>query len=156
MARFPPSAARPGGTQKLYSGAPNSAATILIVDDTESSVAALEIALAQIPGVEVAFVSSPAEVLRSLKNSRKPVSAIVTDICMPAMNGFELIRQVRADRQTSTIPIVVVTADTNSETPERTTRPGANAFIAKPFAQKTPRRTSPAPSATRRTAEQGL
>jgi CheY-like chemotaxis protein len=127
--------------QTFNSEAPKSAATILIVDDTESSVAALEIALAQIPGVEVAFVSSPAEVLRSLKDGRKPVSAIVTDICMPAMSGFELIRQIRADRQTSQIPIVVVTADTNPDTPERTTRLGANAFFAKPFSPAAVRKT---------------
>jgi len=123
------------------SEAPNAAATILIVDDTQSSVAALEIALAQIPGVEVAFVSSAAEVFRSLKDGSKRVSAIVTDICMPAMNGFELIRQIRADRQTSEIPIVVVTADTNPDTPARTTRLGANAFFTKPFSPAAVRKT---------------
>lgn len=127
--------------QMSNSDAPHSAATILIVDDTESSVAALEIALGQIPGVEVAFVSSPVEVLQSLKDGRKTVSAIITDICMPAMNGFELIRQIRADQQTSEIPIVVVTADTNPDTPERTTQLGANAFFTKPFSPAAVRKT---------------
>ncbi len=127
--------------QMSNSASPNPLATILIVDDTESSVAALEIALAQIPGVEVAFVSSPAEVLRSLKDGRRAVSAVVTDICMPAMNGFELIRLIRADRETSGIPIVVVTADTNPDTPERTSRLGANAFFTKPFSPAAVRKT---------------
>jgi len=128
-------------SQFQHSEAPQSVARILIVDDTESSVAALVIALGQIPGVEVAFVSSPMEVLQSLKDRRKTVSAIITDICMPNMNGFELIRQIRADQKTSDIPIVVVTADTNPETPERTTRLGANAFFTKPFSPAAVRKT---------------
>jgi CheY-like chemotaxis protein len=103
--------------------------------------AALEIALAQIPGVEVAFVSSAAEALRSIKDEGKAISAVVTDIRMPIMDGFELIEVIRADREKSAIPIVVVTGDTDPDTPERTSRLGADAFFTKPFSPAAVRRT---------------
>lgn len=115
--------------------------TILIVDDTESSVAALEIALAQIPGVEVVFVSSAAEVLQSLKGGGRSISAVITDLCMPAMDGFELIERIRADGANSGIPIVVVTGNTDPETPERISRMGADAFFLKPFSPAAVRQT---------------
>ncbi len=107
--------------------------TILVVDDSTNSAASLEIALGSIPGVRVAFVSSAADAIRSLNRESDAVSAIVTDIRMPGMDGFALIRHVRSDVAHSAIPIVVVSADTDPETPARTSQLGANAFFAKPF-----------------------
>jgi CheY-like chemotaxis protein len=49
------------------------------------------------------------------------------------MDGFELIRRVRADGRLSATPVVVVSADTDPETPERIARLGVSAFFAKPF-----------------------
>jgi len=52
---------------------------------------------------------------------------------MPGMDGFALIRHIRSDRAHFAIPIIVVTGDSDPETPERTLQLGANAFFAKPF-----------------------
>lgn len=107
--------------------------TILIVDDTGSSGATLEIALSGLPGMQVVCVSSATEALLNLKAEGNQISAVVTDIRMPAMDGFDLIQLIRSAPATCAIPIIVVTGDTDPETPERTTRLGANAFFAKPF-----------------------
>ena len=107
--------------------------TILIVDDIGSSGATLELALSGLPGMQVQCVSSASEALRTLQAQSEVISAVVTDIRMPAMDGFDLIRLIRSDRATCSIPIIVVTGDTDPETPERTLRLGANAFFAKPF-----------------------
>jgi CheY-like chemotaxis protein len=56
------------------------------------------------------------------------------------MDGFELIRFVRSHRQHLKTPIIVVTADTDPETPERASRLGANAIFAKPFSPRAVRR----------------
>ncbi len=115
--------------------------TILVVDDSENSIAALEVALEALPGIRVVFVSSAAEALRSLNREGEAISAVVTDIRMPGMDGFALIRQIRADLTHGAIPIVVVTGDTDPETLERTSQLGANAFFAKPFSPVAVRKT---------------
>ena len=114
---------------------------VLIVDDTELSAAALEMACAGIPGLEVKSVSSAREAVRILDDQGTPVRAVLTDIRMPAMDGFALIRFIRSHRRHVRTPIIVVTADTAPETSERASRLGANAFFGKPFSPRAVRRT---------------
>ena len=73
------------------------------------------------------------EALRILDRPGPAIQAIVTDLNMPRMDGFELIRRIREDGRTSALPIIVVSADTDPETPERIAQMGVNAFFAKPF-----------------------
>jgi CheY-like chemotaxis protein len=114
---------------------------VLIVDDTELSAAALEMACAGIPGLEVKSVSSAREAVRILDDQGTHVRAVLTDIRMPAMDGFALIRFIRSHRGHARTPIIVVTADTDPETSERASRLGANAFFGKPFSPRAVRRT---------------
>jgi PleD family two-component response regulator len=114
---------------------------ILIVDDTETSAAALEMACAGIPGMDVRSVSSAREAVQILDDRDTPVRAVLTDIRMPAMDGFDLIRFIRSHRRHVRTPIIVVTADTDPETSEQASRLGANAFFGKPFSPRAVRRT---------------
>jgi two-component system, chemotaxis family, chemotaxis protein CheY len=104
---------------------------IVIVEDTESCAATLEIAFLSIPDVTVVAVSSARQALEILHNG--PVSALVTDLHMPRMDGFELIRIVRADSRFSGLPVIVVSGDIDPRTPERVSRMGVNAFFSKPY-----------------------
>ena len=104
---------------------------IIIVEDTETCAATLEIAFLSIPDVTVVAVSSARQALEILHNG--PVSALVTDLHMPRMDGFELIRKVRADGRFSRLPVIVVSGDTDPRTPERVSRMGVNAFFSKPY-----------------------
>jgi CheY-like chemotaxis protein len=115
--------------------------TVLIVDDTEASAAALELACAAIPGISVSTVSSALEAVRILREQDRPVRAVLTDIQMPHMNGFDLIRFIRADQRLAKTPIIVVTADTDPSTPELTALLGANAYFSKPFSPRAVRET---------------
>jgi CheY-like chemotaxis protein len=115
--------------------------TVLIVDDTETSAAALELACATIPGIGVSTVSSALEAVRVLRDQGQPVSAVLTDIRMPHMDGFDLIRFIRADRRFAGTPIIVVTADTDPDTPARAALLGANAYFTKPFSPRAVRET---------------
>ena len=112
---------------------------VLIVEDSENSAALLEIALLDIPGVQVLVASSGVEALRILAVS--PVSAVVTDLNMPRMDGFELIRRIREDRERAALPVIVVSADTDPATPERVAQLGASAFFSKPYSPAQVRRT---------------
>jgi len=107
--------------------------TVLIVEDSENSAAILEIALLGIPGLSVRMASSGDDALRILYGSGPAVQAIVTDLNMPRMDGFEMIRKIREDRALSATPIIVVSADTDPATPGRVSQLGVSAYFPKPF-----------------------
>jgi two-component system chemotaxis response regulator CheY len=113
---------------------------VLIVEDSENSASTLEIAFLAIPGVSVLMANSGVEALRILRRSGAGVRAIVTDLNMPRMDGFEMIRKIREDESLSSTPIIVVSADTDPSTPGRVAQLGVNAFFAKPFSPAQVRR----------------
>jgi len=115
--------------------------TVLIVDDTEASSAALELAFAAMPGIGISTVSSALEAVRILRDQGPSVCAVLTDIRMPHMDGFDLIRFIRADPRLAATPVIVVTADTDPDTPARTALLGANAYFSKPFSPRAVRET---------------
>jgi CheY-like chemotaxis protein len=113
---------------------------VLIVEDSESSAVMLEIAFLGIPGVSVRTVGSAGEAWRVLEGGTETVRVMVTDLNMPRMDGYELIRRVRADERLSSMPIMVVSADTDPATPERVAALGVEAFFPKPFSPALVRR----------------
>jgi CheY-like chemotaxis protein len=100
----------------------------------------LEIALSDIPAVTVVLASSALVAWRILERPGPPIRAIVTDLNMPRMDGFELIRRVRADGRLAATPIMVVSADTDPATPRRIAQLGVEAFFTKPFSPAEVRR----------------
>src|SRR5438067_7495714 len=114
--------------------------TVLIVEDSDSSATMLEMALLGIPGVSVLMATSAPEALRILHGGGAGVQAIVTDLNMPRMDGFEMIRRIREDRVLSATPIIVVSADTDPATPDRVAALGVDAFFPKPFSPAQVRR----------------
>ncbi|PWU06664.1 MAG: hypothetical protein C5B51_11900 [Terriglobia bacterium] len=113
---------------------------ILIVEDSENSAATIEMALLGIPGVSVLLAGSGLEALRIINEAGTAVQAIVTDLNMPRMDGFELIRRIRDNARTSALPIIVVSADTDPETPGRVAQMHVEAFFQKPFSPAQVRR----------------
>lgn len=97
---------------------------ILVVDDESNMRFLLRMTL-EPEGFEIVEAHHGAEALERVREERPTV--IVTDLMMPVMNGRELIRQLRSDPGTSSIPIVVVSAGDNVEVE------GADAFLPKPF-----------------------
>lgn len=105
---------------------------VLIVDDSDHLAATLEVALGGLLGTEVATAPDGLKALEMLE-AGAPIAALVTDLEMPRMDGFELIRRVRADRRLASMPIVAVSGDTDPGTPARALELGADAFFRKPF-----------------------
>jgi DNA-binding response OmpR family regulator len=112
---------------------------VLIVDDTSSCGETLALALAANPDLDVRTVTSAEEAL--LLAETIPLAAIVTDLHMPRIDGFELIRRVRAEPRFDGVPIIVVSGDADVDTPARLKRLGADAFFAKPFSPAAVRHT---------------
>jgi len=72
----------------------------------------------------------------SLLKSRK-FDFIVSDINMPNMDGFELLKIVRADENLKGIPFLMVTAEAKKEDIVSAAQNGANGYIVKPFTKAT-------------------
>ena len=107
--------------------------TVLIVEDAESCATTLEIALLAIPDIHVRVAPTGGQALEMLASAGGRICALVTDLNMPSMDGFELIERVRSDSRTALLPIVVISGDSDPRTPERIYRLGANAYFGKPY-----------------------
>lgn len=62
---------------------------------------------------------------------------VVSDINMPNMNGFELLREIRADDNLKKLPVLLVTAEAKKEDIVLAAQIGANGYIVKPFTKAT-------------------
>ncbi len=62
---------------------------------------------------------------------------VVSDINMPNMNGFELLREIRADESLKKLPVLLVTAEAKKEDIVLAAQIGANGYIVKPFTKAT-------------------
>lgn len=77
----------------------------------------------------------------SAENGRKAIEMvddyqphlIVTDITMPLMDGYELVRQVRRQPAFRLLPVIFLTARTNVEERIRGYRLGCDVYLPKPF-----------------------
>jgi CheY-like chemotaxis protein len=107
------------------------ARTVLIVEDSDTSADTLEIALLALPDLNISHVRSGRNAWQLLQ--KETVSAIITDLHMPHMDGFELIERVRAAALVTHVPIIVVSGDSDPDTPDRVRQLGADAYFAKPY-----------------------
>lgn len=83
---------------------------------------------------ETAVVNNGQEALEHIQEE-KP-SLIVSDVKMPIMDGFELTRKIRADKELADIPIILLTAMTSEEKQVKGLESGADDYLAKPFSAK--------------------
>ncbi len=73
--------------------------------------------------------------LSALERARAhPPDLVVTDVMMPGLDGFGLIRELREDPRTATVPVVVVSARADEEARLEGHQHGASDYIVKPFA----------------------
>jgi CheY-like chemotaxis protein len=112
--------------------------TVLLVDDAEDCLATLGLALEGAPGITIRFARTAEDGLAVL--DQEAVSAVVTDLQLPVMNGLELIARIRRQERFSALPIVAISAATDPKAPQAALDSGANAFFAKPFSPSAVRR----------------
>ena len=98
--------------------------TILVVDD-EPNVRFLVRVTLERAGYEVVEASHGAAALEQARGSRPDL--VITDLMMPVMSGRELIQQLRSDPETTSIPILILSAN------GRLDRGKADAALGKPF-----------------------
>ena len=104
---------------------------ILIVEDDEDLVR-LSTHWLEREGYQVEHAADGGAALKLL--GRDPLPALVLlDVMLPKIDGFEVLRRIRADRRTRTLPVVMVTSFSRDRDAARGRELGANDYIVKPL-----------------------
>jgi CheY-like chemotaxis protein len=119
---------------------------ILIVDDNPNDVAIALRALDRAGFDAVAVARSGEEALRSLALDGEPEapspaerpSVIFLDLKMPRVDGWEVLREIRGNRSTRSIPVVILSSSDHPEDVRRCYELGANSFLKKRFEARLP------------------
>ena len=109
---------------------------ILVVDDEQDLCEILCYNLSE-AGFQAEAAYSAEEALAQLANGKQPdsqcVDVLLLDVMMPGMSGFELARQLKADAQTASLPIIFLTAKDAEDDMLQGFGLGADDYIKKPF-----------------------
>lgn len=108
-------------------------ATILIVDDSVAVRKLLDRVLSK-SGYQVVQCRDGKEALEALKQPGESYSLVISDIEMPRMDGFTLLREIRAVKNWQNLPIAMLTSRENDQHRQKAKDLGANAYFTKPFA----------------------
>jgi two-component system chemotaxis response regulator CheY len=107
----------------------------LIVDDFSTMRRIVRNLLKEIGYGHAEEAEDGAIALAMLKSSK--FDFVVSDINMPNMNGFELLKSIRAEESLKALPVLMVTAEAKKEDILLAAQSGANGYIVKPFTKAT-------------------
>ncbi|MEI7555016.1 response regulator [Candidatus Chlorohelix sp.] len=103
--------------------------TILVVDDSLIIHRTLGFTLRK-HGFEVLQALNGQEALTLLEKST--INLVISDLAMPRMDGMELLRRMRHDKNLEAIPFIMLTASGQDEDRITARKEGANGFLTKP------------------------
>lgn len=103
---------------------------VLVVDDDEVNRDVLSRRLAA-QGAEVSVAASGREALDILRS--EAFDAVLLDVMMPEMSGYEVLHEMKADTSLRGIPVIMISALDEVESAVRCIRLGAEDYLAKPF-----------------------
>lgn len=103
---------------------------ILLVDDSETILQMEQMILAKEPYELVIARDGVEGVARALETNP---DLILLDVVMPRMGGFEVLRELRRNQRTSSVPIVMVTTQAEADSIETGYASGCSDYIVKPI-----------------------
>ncbi len=105
-------------------------ASVLVVDDTVENLRLLASMLEQ-HGYEVRPVTNGRQAIQAVEHA--PPDLILLDVTMPEMDGFEVCRRLRARERSKDVPVIFLTALTDTADKVRAFDMGGVDYITKPF-----------------------
>jgi PAS domain S-box-containing protein len=109
----------------------NGGRLVLHIEDNLSNLSLIERVFAQRPGVEV-IAAMQGRLGIELARKHRP-ALVLLDLHLPDIGGEQVLQQLRDDPMTSSIPVVIVSADATSGQIQRLLNAGAAAYITKPI-----------------------
>ena len=104
----------------------------LVVDDSKAIRMLLAKTLREL-GHEVIEAANGREALEVIDREKDPIRLILADWNMPEVNGLELLKRLRAQPELASVPVVMVTTETEVEQMAAALDAGANEYVMKPF-----------------------
>lgn len=106
---------------------------VLIADDSPSIRKFISFALTM-DGYDVISASDGMEAIEKIPTSK--VDLVITDLNMPNIDGFELIKVIRGNQDLKEVPIIILSSLSSNEDIEHGLSCGANSYLVKPFNPK--------------------
>jgi DNA-binding response OmpR family regulator len=103
---------------------------VLVIDDDPGVRVLCRIAF-RADGDEIMEAASGREGLDLL--ATEPVDAVVLDVMLPSVNGFEVLRRIREDARTRDLPVVLLSVRVGIQDQIDGWRAGADDYLTKPF-----------------------
>jgi two-component system chemotaxis response regulator CheY len=107
--------------------------TILAVDDSSSVRKFMTLALKS-GGYRVISAVDGMDALEILPNEK--IDLVITDLNMPNVDGFELIKTIRENTLYTNLPVIILSSLTDADNIQHGLEMGANSYIIKPFNMK--------------------
>lgn len=109
---------------------------VLAVDDEPFNLEIIKEYLSAI-NIDTVCVESGEQALIVLQNSPQRFSAVLLDRMMPGIDGIEVLKQIKADENTSRLPVIMQTAKAGKENMLEGLNAGAHYYLSKPYDQPT-------------------
>lgn len=106
---------------------------ILVADDSPSIRKFVSFALT-LKGYEIIPAADGMEALEKLPNAK--INLVITDLNMPNLDGFGLIKAIRNNEELKEIPIIILSSLAGNSEIQRGMETGANSYLVKPFDPK--------------------
>jgi chemosensory pili system protein ChpA (sensor histidine kinase/response regulator) len=122
----------PGDTQIAVDMAVNAVPLVLVVDDS-ITVRRVTQRLLQREGYRVSLAADGLQALERLQQERPTV--VLSDIEMPRMDGFDLVRNIRSDPRLSALPVIMITSRIAEKHREHARELGVDHYLGKPYSE---------------------
>ncbi len=109
---------------------PETKPRILIVDDNALIAELVETRL-RIEGMVPTKCAGGREAIETV--GTQPFDAVILDIMMPDVDGYQVLRHIRSTPETAHLPVIFLTAKSTPDDIEKGLALGANSYISKPF-----------------------
>ena len=103
---------------------------VLLAEDEPNIVESLTFILER-SGFDVSVTTTGREALEQAQSAIPDI--LILDVMLPEMDGYEVLRRLRADTRTTALPVLMLTAKGQREDRETAIACGADMFITKPF-----------------------
>lgn len=106
--------------------------TVMAVDDSPTVVKFVSFALRS-AGLKVVTATDGMDALEKLSAMPDGVDLIITDLNMPNVDGYELIKTVRENQNYSQLPIIILSSEEEEQDKKLGDEVGASSYLVKPF-----------------------
>ena len=104
---------------------------LVLVADDEEDILLLVTTIVERSGHRVVSARDGAEALTAVREQKPDL--VVLDISMPEVDGLEVLRRIRADVETSELPVLLLSARAQEDDVRNGFATGASAYVKKPF-----------------------